>query len=121
VVTAKDAAHFAGSSELSLVLTKVQVGNSVYAIQTDAYSKKGAGRGKRTAEVVGGGAGAGALIGGLTHGTKGALIGAAIGAGAGTGVQAVTHGEQVKIPSETVLQFQLTSPLTVKPATRAGR
>jgi hypothetical protein len=115
VVGAKGAGHFAGSSDLSVALTRLVVGSKSYALETDPYTQQGAGRGKRTAEVVGGGAGLGALIGGLTHGGKGAAIGAAIGAGAGTGVQAATHGQQVKLPSETVLQFRLRAPLTLQP------
>jgi hypothetical protein len=71
--------------------------------------------------MVGGGAGAGALIGGLTGGGKGALIGAAIGAGTGTGVQAVTHGQQIHLPSETVLQFRLKTPVAVHPSSVTSR
>ena len=118
VTQAKGAGHFTGQSMIGLTLTRVQVSGKSYAIQTDEYTKEGAGRGKRSAEVIGGGTGAGALIGGLTHGTKGALIGAAVGAGAGTGVQAVTHGEQVHLPSETMLQFHLTNQLSVQSDSR---
>jgi hypothetical protein len=122
VVSAKGGAHFAGRSDLSLALTRLTIGAKSYQISTDQYTQQGAARGKRTAEMIGGGAGVGALIGGLTGGGKGALIGSAIGAGAGTGVQAVTHGQQVKLPSETVLQFHLAAPLTVQPvsAQRSG-
>lgn len=120
VVSAKGGAHFAGRSNLSLALTRLVIGAKAYNVDTDEYSREGAARGKRTAEMIGGGAGLGALVGGLTNGGKGALIGAAAGAGAGTGVQALTHGEQVKLPSETVLQFRLKSPVTIQP-TAAGR
>jgi len=121
VVQAKSAAHFAGQSELTLELTRLQAGDKSYSITSDQYTQQGAGRGKRTAEVIGGGAGAGALIGGLTGGGKGALIGAALGAGAGTGVQAMTHGQQVRIPSETVLQFHLNAPISVQPSAAITR
>ena len=65
--------------------------------------------------IIGGGAAAGAVIGAIAGGGKGAAIGAAAGAGAGTGVQALTKGEQIKLPSETLLEFQLKAPLTVTP------
>ena len=39
--------------------------------------------------------------------------GAGVGAGAGTAVQVVTHGEQVHVPSETLLEFSLDQPLTL--------
>jgi hypothetical protein len=116
LVSAQSAGHFTGSSAVVLVLTKLTVGGTAYDLQTGEFSKKGASRGTRTAAVVGGGAAVGALIGGLAGGGKGAAIGAAAGAGAGTGVQALTKGQQVQLPSETVLEFQLTAPLTVTPA-----
>jgi hypothetical protein len=120
----KSAGHFTGRSEIALMLTKLSFNGKSYAIETNEYKKEGASRGKRTAETVGGGAAIGALIGGLTGGGKGAAIGAGIGAGAGTGVQAVTKGQQIQIPSETMLEFQLNSPLTIEPSAtsrNAGR
>lgn len=116
LVSAKSAGHFTGSSSVVLVMTKVAVAGQTYAVQTGEFTKAGSSRGKRTAIVVGGGAAAGALIGGLAGGGKGAAIGAAAGAGAGTGVQALTKGQQIQLPAETVLEFQLKAPLTVVPA-----
>ena len=43
----------------------------------------------------------------------GAAIGAGVGAGGGAGVQAAGHGAQVKIPSETKIDFTLKAPVTV--------
>ena len=40
--------------------------------------------------------------------------GAGTGAGAGTGVNAATRGEQTVIPTETLINFQLQSPITVR-------
>jgi outer membrane lipoprotein SlyB len=65
--------------------------------------------------VLGGGAVLGALIGAIAGHGKGAAIGAAVGAGAGTAVEASTHGQQVKIPPETKLDFTLRNPVTVTP------
>jgi hypothetical protein len=36
----------------------------------------------------------------------------------GGGVQASTKGQQIKLPSETVLNFTLQSPVTVVPTTK---
>ncbi|HXX27301.1 MAG TPA: hypothetical protein VEI99_02490, partial [Terriglobales bacterium] len=58
-------------------------------------------------------AGIGALIGALAGGGKGAAIGAAAGGGVGGGVQAATKGQQIKLASETVLNFTLQAPVTV--------
>lgn len=116
LVSAKSAGHFAGSSEIVLVLTKITVGEKTYDVQTGEFSKQGASRGKRSAAVIGGGAAVGAVIGAIAGGGKGAAIGAAAGAGTGTGVQALTKSQQIKLPAETLLEFQLKAPLTVTPA-----
>ena len=116
LVSAKSAGHFKGSSSVVLVVSKMTVAGKTYDVQTGQFTRKGAARGKRSAVVIGGGAAAGALIGGLAGGGKGAAIGAAAGAGAGTGVQALTKSEQIQLPSESVLEFQLKVPVTVQPA-----
>ncbi len=120
VVDAKDAAHFRGSSLLSIELTRIDLHGAHVAIVTDTYDKQGAARGKNSAEKVGGGAVLGTLIGALAGGGKGAAIGAIAGAGAGGAVQGATRGQQVEIPSETLVNFSLQSPITVTPARAAG-
>ncbi len=116
----KSAGHFAGRSGIVLLLTKLSFNGKDYPIETSEYTQEGNSRGKRTAATVGGGAAVGALIGGLTGGGKGALIGAGVGAGAGTGVQAVTKGQQVRLASESVLEFRLNAPVTVEPSALSG-
>jgi hypothetical protein len=113
IVDVKSAGKFAGKSELVLQLDRITVGNKSYSVQTDQYRRQGNSRTTNTAEKVGVGAAIGAIIGGLAGGGKGAGIGAAAGGGLGGGVQAATKGQQIKLPSETVLNFTLQSPLTV--------
>ena len=109
----KSAGKFAGQSLVALQLDSLSSGGQTYNIQTDQYKKQGSSRGKNTAEKVGAGAGIGALIGALAGGGKGAAIGAAAGGGVGGGVQAATKGQQIKLASETVLNFTLQAPVTV--------
>jgi hypothetical protein len=116
MVEVKSAGKFAGQSSLVLQLDRISVGGKSYSIQTDQYKRQGSSRGKNTAQKVGAGAAIGAIIGGIAGGGKGAAIGAAAGGGLGGGVQAATKGQQIKLPSETVLNFTLQSPLTVVPA-----
>jgi len=121
VVNAASAGHFTGQSALALTLTRLRMGGKTYTLRTNQYDKAGSSRGKRTAATVGGGAALGAIIGGIAGGGKGAAIGAGVGAGAGTGVQAATKGQQIELPSETVLNFRLESPVNVTPAAASDR
>ena len=120
----KSAGKFAGQSIVVLQLDSLTSGGASYNIQTDQYTKQGSSRGKNTAEKVGAGAGIGAIIGAIAGGGKGAAIGAAAGGGLGGGIQAATKGQQIKLPSETLLNFTLQAPVTVVASTQgpnAGR
>jgi BON domain-containing protein len=120
VVTAKDATHFSGSSELSIELTRLDTVDHPVDLVTDAFTKQGAGRGKNTAAKTGGGAAVGAIIGALAGGGKGAAIGAVTGGGVGAGVNGVTRGQQVQIPTETLVSFRLQSPISVTTSKTVG-
>jgi hypothetical protein len=111
LVTAKSAGHYTGQSQLALELVRMEFQGKSYAVASNEYTQTGSSRGKRTAETVGGGAAIGAILGAVIGGGKGAAIGAATGAGAGGVAQGVTKAQQVKIPSETKLDFTLDQPL----------
>jgi len=121
LVSVKSAGKFAGQSEVVLQLDSVTSGGKTYSLQSDEYKKTGSSRGKNTAAKVGGGAAIGTIIGALAGGGKGAAIGAAAGAGVGGGVQAATKGQQIKLPSETVLNFTLQAPITVVQTAASNR
>jgi hypothetical protein len=111
---AKEAGHFEGKSQLKLELTDLLVNGSLQPIVSGDYEVSGSSRGANTAKKVGVGALAGTVIGALAGGGKGAAIGAGVGAGAGAAVQVMTKGEQVHVPSETLLDFRIEQPFTVK-------
>jgi hypothetical protein len=121
LVEVKSAGKFAGQSVVALQLDRISAGGKYYSLQTDQYRRQGSSRGKNTAAKVGTGAGIGAIIGAIAGGGKGAAIGAAAGGGLGGGVQAATKGQQIKLPSETVLNFTLQAPLTVVEAKGPNR
>ena len=114
VVEAMPQGRFKGAAVLRLVLETVTLNEDSYDVQTSSVSRTQKGKGKRTATMIGGGAGGGALIGGLAGGGKGALIGAALGAGAGTAGAAYTGEKEIVLPAESALSFKLTEPLTIK-------
>jgi len=109
----KEAGHFQGKAQLKLELTDILIHNRLQPIVTGDYEVSGSSRGEDTAKKVGIGAVAGTLIGAIAGGGKGAAIGAGVGAGAGAAVQVVTKGEQVHVPSETLLDFRIAQPFSV--------
>lgn len=114
LVESSQAGRVEGRSELRLELTGINIGGHIVPISTSDYDIAGKSRGKQTAERTGIGAGLGAVIGAIAGGGKGAAIGAGIGGGAGAASQVITHGQDVHIPSETLLDFTLAQPMTVQ-------
>ncbi|HEV2305511.1 MAG TPA: BON domain-containing protein [Candidatus Acidoferrales bacterium] len=113
LVAAQESGQYKGRSELQLQLARLEFQGAQYQMNSSTYTVAGASRGKNTAEKVGGGAILGAIIGAIAGGGKGAVIGGAAGAGAGGVVQGVTKAKQVRIPSETKLDFQLEKTLKI--------
>jgi hypothetical protein len=103
----KESGTFTGRSELRLELTALVVNGQTVPIMTGEYELTGKSRGASTAKRTAGGAAVGSIIGALAGGGKGAAIGAGVGAGAGAGSETITKGDQVKVPSETLIEFTL--------------
>ncbi len=117
----KEAGKLTGKSELKLDLTDILINGRTYPLVTGEYEVAGKSRGKDTAVKVGAGAAIGAVVGAIAGGGKGAAIGAGVGAGAGTAIQVLTKGEQVRVPSETLLEFTLEQDLVVRPPSSSRR
>jgi hypothetical protein len=113
LVSASAAGKFSGKSELHLELVKLEWQGRSYPLVSSTYSLSGDSRGKNTAAKVGAGAVLGTLLGAIAGGGKGAAIGATVGAAGGGVYQGTTKGKQVRIPSETKLNFQLDQPVTI--------
>ena len=114
VADSKGMGHFKGGALLKIVLTSITVNGNNYQVQTSANSHFAKGKGKRSAVMIGGGAGLGALIGGLAGGGKGAAIGAGAGAGAGTAGAAFTGNKDIVLPAESAVSFKLLQPVEIK-------
>src|SRR5258705_3803223 len=118
LASADQGGKFSGRSELQLELTRLMIDGRDYSLVSSDYNLQGKSRGSASRHKVSVGAIVGAIIGGIPGGGKGAAIGAAAGGGAGAGVQVLTKGQQVKVPSETLLEFRLQQPATVSPTSR---
>ena len=98
------------AASISIELTSLTTsdGRKVEIVTTPISQEAGKNVGKDAAKV-GVGAGAGAIVGGIAGGGTGAAVGALIGGGAG----AAMRGEASEIPAETVITFELRSPVTI--------
>jgi len=110
---ASSAGRMSGSSQLTLELTDIVINGTAYPLLTSTFEIKGKGEGKKTAGKVIGGTGLGAIIGGIAGGGKGAAIGALAGAAGGTALAGSKKGEQLQIPSESLLEFRLEQPVSL--------
>lgn len=112
LVAVEQAGKFRGREEVSMVLRDITINGKIYPVETGFASVAGSSRGKQSAKVIGGTTAVGAIIGAITGGGKGAAIGAASGAGAGAAIQ-VIRGSDVKVPSESQLDFTLAEPVRI--------
>ena len=115
VVAAKMKGRIKGEGQLALALNNIVLNGNNYNITTNVLDSTIKGKGKRTLAMTGGGAGGGALIGLFAGGGKGAGIGALAGAGVGFVGDVMTGNKQIVIPSESILNFDLQSSLTLPP------
>ena len=118
VTESKDAGQMAGSPELALRLTSLDLGGRNYPIDSDQFKVKGPNKAERTAGTIIGGAVLGAIIGGAAGGGGGAAIGAAAGGTVGTAASAAIPGPHAWIPAEALVTFHLNTPLTVDPVSQ---
>ena len=110
---AKTSGTFTGRSELRLALTEIVVNGQTVTLVSGDYELSGKSRGASTAKRTVGGAAVGTIIGALAGGGKGAAIGAGVGGAAGAGSEIITKGDQVKLPSETLLDFTLQESVSI--------
>ncbi|HTC76845.1 MAG TPA: YMGG-like glycine zipper-containing protein [Edaphobacter sp.] len=110
---AKESGTFTGRSQLRLELTGIVVNGKMVPVVTGEYEVTGKSRGASTAKRTAGGAALGAIIGAVADGGQGAAIGAGAGATAGAASEIITGGDQVKVPSETLLDFTLLQDVSI--------
>lgn len=114
VVAAHPLGRFKGGALLQVRLSSVTINGQSVPVDTSAVARTEKSKGKRSATLIGGGAGLGAIVGAIAGGGKGAAIGALAGAGAGTAGTAFTGNKEIEIPAEYALSFKLLKPVEVK-------
>jgi len=113
LASTKTSGKFTGQSELTLGLDSVKYHGKSYQLTSSTFQQVGESRGKDTAKKTAIGAAIGTAIGAIAGGGKGAAIGAGIGAGSGAATQVFMKGKQVKVPSETKIDFKLEQPVDI--------
>ena len=98
----------------SITLQLTSLGST--PIHTEPLQIDGNSHAGRNTALIGGGAAAGAILGGIAGGGKGAIIGTAVGAGAGTGTAYATGKQEIVLPSETELTFEIAGSVPPPPA-----
>jgi len=114
LVDDKESGKLTGRTSLTMDLVSVKVNGRMVDINTQTVTEESSSRGARTAKTTGGGAALGALIGAVAGHGKGAAVGAGAGAAAGAGVEILTKGQRVHIPSETRLTFVVENPVRIR-------
>jgi hypothetical protein len=105
--------HFKGRSLLELRLTSMTVNGTQYPLATRDLARSKKGKGRRSAALIGGGAGLGMLVGGIATGGVGLVVGGLVGAGGGTAVAGLTGNRDVDLPAESIVHFKLADDLVV--------
>jgi hypothetical protein len=116
----KESGTFTGRSQLRLELTAIEVNGQTVPLISGNYELTGKSRGASTAKRTIGGAAVGSIIGAIAGGGEGAAIGAGAGAAVGAGSETVTKGDQVRLPSESLLEFTLEQDARIPGHTSAG-
>jgi len=108
--------HFKGRSLLELRLTSLTLDGTQYPLMTRDLAESKKGKGRRSAALIGGGAGLGMLVGGIASGGVGLVVGGLAGGGGGTALAGLTGNRDIDIPAESIVRFKLADDLVVQPA-----
>lgn len=119
VEAAESKGKLGGKPHLALRLTSLSLGGQVYPLRTNVWASEGPDKAGYTARNTVTGGLLGAIVGGIIGRGPGAAVGAGLGAVTGLGASSATKGPQIYIPSEAVLNFHLTKPVTVQPVSWA--
>jgi hypothetical protein len=110
LVAAQSAERLHGHSELQLALDRV----GGHPVRSYVVSYRGSSQTKKTLKSAGIGGAIGAGVGALFGGGTGAAFGGGLGAGAGVAQRAIRGPKAVYVPSESLVNFRLATPMRVR-------
>ncbi len=110
VLEAIESGRVKGRASIVFRFDRLVIDGEAHKIQTASVKKEAAADKKSDVKKGGVGAGAGAIVGGVIGGGKGAAIGAVAG---GTTAVMATKGNEIEVPSGTVVTVLLQDPVTV--------
>jgi hypothetical protein len=111
VTEAAESGRVKGRASIAFRFDRVVVDGEAIRIHTATIQREAAKDTKSDIKKGGLGAGAGAIVGGVIGGGKGAAIGAVAG---GAGTVLATKGEEVEVPSGTVVSVLVQDPITLR-------
>ena len=115
VTEAAESGRVKGKASVAFRFDRLVVDGETVRVQTADVRREAAADTKSDVKKGGLGAGAGAIVGGVLGGGKGAAIGAVAG---GAGTVLATKGNEVEIPSGTVVSVHVQDPITVRVAVK---
>jgi hypothetical protein len=113
-VNIEKSSRIKGRDRIDLKVDSITFNGRTHPVASTIAESKGGKKGHKALRDTGIGAAAGGVIGAIAGGGSGAAIGSLVGGGGGAAVAAATGGKHVSIPPESVLTFQLQSPLRVR-------
>jgi hypothetical protein len=118
ITEVKHSGDLAGSSELALKLTSLDLGGQSYPLDSDLFKVKSPNKANETVGNAIGGGIIGTIIGCAVGRGVGCAVGAGAGIAAGTAASAASPNPRAWIPAEALVTFRLNSPLTVDPVSQ---
>lgn len=115
VEAAQPKGRLGGKPQLDLRITALSMGGQTYRLDTNVWTSVGPDKAGYSVGNAATGGLLGAIVGGIIGRGPGAAVGAGLGAMTGLGLSSATKGPRIYIPSEAVLNFHLTRPVTVQP------
>jgi hypothetical protein len=110
VMQANESGRVKGRASVEFRFDHMVVNGESIRVETAAVAREAAADTKSDVKKAALGAGTGAIVGGIVGGGKGAAIGAVAG---GAGTVLATKGNEVEVPSGTVVSVLLQDPVTV--------